>query len=332
MPARGLARPRIRAAAAAVAEFVGAREADLVFVDNATSGANAVLRSFPLAAGDEILATDLGYGAVTLAATHAARQAGAAVRVVAMPWPPDAAAIAGAIERAIGPQTRLAIVDHITAETALVMPLADIAARCRARGVAVLADGAHAPGQLELDVPALGVDWYTANLHKWAWAPRGSAFLWAAPERQAELHPPVISWGLDQGFTAEFDWVGTRDPSAWLAAPAGIGLMRELGVAAVRAWGHDLAWRGAHHLAARWGTRFEPPASMTGSMATVPLPERFGATREAAQALRDALLYEDGIEVALHGWRDRLWTRISAQIYNEIDDVERLAAAVLTRG
>jgi isopenicillin-N epimerase len=107
--------------------------------------------------------------------------------------------------------------------------------------------------------------------------------------------------------------------------------MRELGLAAVRAWDHDLAWRGAHHLAARWGTRFEPPESMTGSMATVPLPERFAATREAAQALRDALLYEDGIEVALHPWRDRLWARISAQVYNEIDDVERLATAVLAR-
>src|SRR5439155_24952894 len=102
---------------------------------------------------------------------------------------------------AITPHTRLALVDHVTSESALVFPLARLAAVCRSRGVPVLVDAAHAPGMLALDVPALGVDWYVANLHKWAHAPRSCGVLWAHPDRQPGLHPPVISWGLDKGFT-----------------------------------------------------------------------------------------------------------------------------------
>jgi isopenicillin-N epimerase len=223
------------------------------------------------------------------------------------------------------------VVDHITSETALLLPLAEIAARCRARGVPVLADGAHAPGAIALDIPVLGVDWYVANLHKWAWAPRSSGILWAPLGRQAGLHPPVISWGLDQGFTAEFDLVGTRDPSAHLAAPAAIAFLRELGFDAVRAHNHALAWSAAKLLAARWGTELPMPESMVATMATVPLPAGLGATREDAARLRDALLFEDRIEVQLHAARGRLWVRVSAQVYNEMADYERLAEAVTRR-
>ena len=123
------------------------------------------------------------------------------------------------------------MIDHITSQSALILPVAEIARQCHARGVAVLADGAHAPGAITFDIPALGVDWYVANLHKWMWTPRSSGILWAPPERHKDLHPAVISWGLDQGFTAEFDLPGPRDPSAHLAAPAAIAMMRELGVA-----------------------------------------------------------------------------------------------------
>ncbi|HQQ69999.1 MAG TPA: aminotransferase class V-fold PLP-dependent enzyme, partial [Alicycliphilus sp.] len=117
--------------------------------------------------------------------------------------------IADAFEAGVTSRTRLAIVDHISAESALVLPLAEIAARLRARGVLVLADGAHAPAGIALDVPSLGVAWYVANLHKWAFVPRSSGFLWTTPARQASGHPTVISWGLDTGYTDEFDLVGT---------------------------------------------------------------------------------------------------------------------------
>jgi isopenicillin-N epimerase len=323
---------RMRQAAGAVAEFLGARGDDLVFVDNATTGANTVLRSLELGAGDEILVTDHTYGAVANAAAFVARQHGATVRTVTLPYPVgDGAPLVDAIAGALTPRTRLALVDHVTSESALVVPLREIAARCREKGVAVLVDGAHAPGAIPVDIAALGVDYYTANLHKWAYAPRSCGILWVAPERQAGLHPLVISWGLDNGFHAEFDWVGTRDPSAALAAPEGIAFLRELGVSAVQAYNHRLAWQGARALTERWGTALGRDETVVGTMATVPLPGRFGTTRDEAQRLRDALLFEDRIEVQLHAARGGLWVRISAQVYNDMDDVERLAAAVAAR-
>lgn len=323
---------RLRAAAAAVAGFVRARGDDLVFVDNATTGANAVLRSLPLQPGDEILVTDQTYGAVVNAAAFVARERGAHLRSVEVPYPAfDPAALVEAVAGALGPRTRLAIVDHISAESALILPLAEIAARCREKGVPVLVDGAHAPGALDLDIPALGVAWYTGNLHKWCYSPRSCGLLWADPAQQALLHPPVISWGLDKGFLAEFDWVGTRDPTAWLAAPEGIATLRDLGLDAVRGYNHRLAWDGARMLAKRFGTSLEAEERHFGCMVTIPLPQRLGSTRDDATRLRDALLFEDHIEVQMHAGKGRLWVRISAQVYNEMADMDRLADAITAR-
>lgn len=323
-------RPRLRQAADVVGEFVGVRGDDLVFVDNTTTGVNAILRSCPVQAGDEILVSDFGYGGVTRAATFTALERGATIRTVEMPYPVRSAGeVVEAFAAAIGPNTKLAIVDHVTAESALVLPLAAIAERCHARGVAVLADGAHAPGAIPLDIPSLGVDWYVGNLHKWLWVPRSSAILWASPSRQQGLHSSVISWGLDRGFTAEFDMPGTRDPSPHLSAPRAIAFMRELGVDAVRHYNHALAWNGARHLAERWNTDFVTPEALIGTMATVMLPEALGSTAADAADVRDALLFGGRIEVQVHAFRSRLYARISGQVYNEPGDIERLADAVL---
>ena len=333
MGARRSEPPRMRAAAEVVGAFLGARGEDLAFVDNATTGANAVLRSLALRAGDEILLTSYGYGAVANIARFVTRACGAEVKVVDLPYRPhDPGELPEAIAAAIGPRTRLVVADHVASETALLLPLAEIAACCRARGVPVLADGAHVPGAIPLDIQSLGVDWYVANLHKWGWAPRSSGILWAPLGRQGGLHPTVISWGLDQGFTSEFDLVGTRDPSPYLAAPAAIAMMRELGFDAVREHNHALAWSAAQMLAGRWGLALGIPESMVATMVTVPLPERLGSTREDAARLRDALLYDERIEIQLHAQRGRLWVRISAQIYNQMSDYERLAEAVERRG
>jgi isopenicillin-N epimerase len=291
-----------------------------------------VLRSLDLRVDDEILVTDHGYGAVTGAAHYVARRAGATVRTVTLPYPRfDTAVALERLRESITTRTRIAILDHITSESALVLPLSEMAAVCRKKGVSVLADAAHGPGAIALDIPTLGVDWYTGNLHKWAWAPRGSGLLWTARDRQPELHPPVISWGLDRGYTQEFDWVGTRDPTPWLAAPAGLEFMNELGVRDVQRWNHDLAWEAGRWLCRHWSTELTAEEATTGPMITVPLPGRLGSTREAAARLRDSLLDEDGIEVQLHGWGGGLWVRVSAQVYNQMADIERLGEAVRRR-
>ena len=322
-------RPRMRVAADQLGAFMGARGDDLVWVDNATAGVNAVLRSLDWREGDEVLVTDHGYGAVTLAARGITRTFGAVVREVALPDPAiEPGPIVDAIVAAIGPRTRVALVDHVTSGSALVLPIAELVARCRARGAAVLVDGAHAPGALPLDLEAIGADWYTANLHKWAFAPRSCGVLWAPPARQVGLHPTVLSWKLDQGFTPEFDWVGTRDPSPWLAAPEGFRMLDDLGAGAVRAYNHALVWRGAHRIASRLGTRFDVAESMVGCMATLPLPASMGSTKEDGTRLRDALFFDHQFEVPVITFKERLWLRLSAQVYNEEADMARLADAL----
>lgn len=325
--AEGLARrPRMRVAADRVAGFVGARGDDLVFVDNITAGANAVLRSMPVEPGDEFLVTSVGYGGVTNAVRYAARTRGATVRTVDMPTLGSPSAdFVRAVTDALGERTRLLVIDHVAAMAAIVLPVAEIAAACRRRGVRVLADGAHVPGAMSLDVPSLGVDWYAANLHKWAWAPRSAGFLWVAPEHQAELHPTVISWGLDHGMTAEFDLLGTRDPTPFLTAPFALDLMEEIGFERICAYNRDLALAAGRLLAERWDVDWSTPQEQIATMVTVALPPRFGPGD--AEFVR-ASLESAGFEVPVLVVDGRPRVRVSAQIYLELDDVDRLAAAV----
>lgn len=325
--------PRMRTAAAAVAKFVGVDANDLVFVDNITTAANAVLRSFPFVPGDEIAVTNLGYGGVVNAATYAARTTGSTLRTIELPQPGAACGdYVEAIATGLGPHTRVLVVDHLTPATALVLPLAEIAAVCHERGILVMADAAHVPGNIAVDIDALGVDWYAANLHKWAWAPRSSGILWTAKQHHGYLHPAVISWGLDHGIAAEFDLIGTRDPTPHLTAPFAIELLHEFGgaggAAAIYRHNHELAWWAAQYLADRWGTRFHTPEEMIGSMVNVRLPSHLGSTSDDADRVR-AELESVAIEVPVYAGVDELTMRVCAQIYCDRTDIERLADAVL---
>ena len=324
--------PRMRTAAEAVASFVGGDPKDLAFVDNATAGYNAVLRSWPFQPDDEILITDHSYGTVGLTAEYVAGRTGARVVTLALPFPSTTPEkVIAAFEAAVTPRTRLAVVDHVTAPSALVLPVAEIASRLRARGVAVLVDGAHALGALPVDIPKLGVDFYTGNLHKWAMAPRPCAILWASPPRQKDLHPVAISWGYGKGMSAEFDMLGTRDATMWLAAPEGIAFMRDIGIDAMREYNHRTVWDAARSLTSHWGTQIPAPESMYGSMVTIPLPEKFGTTREAASRLKDVLLFEEHIETQPTFIGGRVYIRLAAQIYNDASDFEKLRVAVEKR-
>jgi isopenicillin-N epimerase len=312
-PTRFMARDMpaaLRAAAGRLAAFVGAHASDTVFVENATTGCNAVLRSLVFAPGDEILVLSHGYGAVVKAAHYVADRAGARVVTAPVPFPhPDDDSIVASVTGALTARTRLAVFDHVTS--------------------AVLADGAHAPGNLELDVSALGVDWYVGNCHKWLCAPKGCGFLWARPERQAGLHPVTISHGYGQGFLAEFDWTGTRDMSAWLALPAALDFHARLGGAALRARNRALAAEAAQLLAGRLATETGVGNAAPNAMAVVRLPLAGPVTAARALALRERLLAA-GTDAPVHALDGAAWLRISAQAYNTLEDFVRLAD-LLTR-
>src|ERR1700722_1025980 len=235
----------LRARWHAVVEKIAARfslDADSVaIVDNATDGITAILRSLSLKAGDEILVTSMTYGAIIMAAGHIGGKQGAKVTLADLSFPdPDPAQCIEAVTQALTPRTRIAIFDHITSPTALVMPLGCMIAACHRRGVPVLVDGAHAPGQIALDIPVLGADWYVGNLHKWYFVPRGCGFLWAAPERRNGLMPNVLSWDGAYPFPSNFAWTGTRDPSNWLTVPTAFDFMDRFGESAVRQHNHKL--------------------------------------------------------------------------------------------
>jgi isopenicillin-N epimerase len=319
--------PGLRAAAERVADMLGGRGQDWIFVENATTAINAVVAGLRLKAGDELLTTGHVYGAVRNTLNFHAARAGARVVEVALSMPATGEeAIVDAIRQALSPRTVFAIFDHVTSASATILPVAELARLCRERGVAVMIDGAHAPGMLALDVPALGVDWYTGNAHKWLFAPRGSGLLWTAPQHQATTHPTVISHGLGRGYVAEFDWTGTRDPAAWLSVPEGIAFHRALGSQRVRDHNRGLALAGGRLLAQAFQTELAAPPAMLGSMASVRLPAGL-----ATEGLRQSLRAQDRIEAVVHRFAGTGWVRVSAQVYNELGDYQALADAILRR-
>ena len=317
-----------RAAAARVAKFLGGAGEDWAFLENTTAGVNAVLASLTWKSGDEIIVTSQVYGAVALAIRHHAGRCGAEVVPLPIPIPfVDSDRLLAQAESLVTPRTRLAVLDHITSAGATVLPAARLASLVHAAGVAVLIDGAHAPGQLALEVPAIGADWYIGNLHKWCFAPKGCAVIWAAPGARAGLHPTVISHPYGQGFPGEFDYVGTRDPTAWLTAPAALDWLDAQGAEAVRAHNDALARDMADMLAHAWGTEIAALSEHRAAMASVRLPRGGAADWPSIRAMTRKLTAEHKVVAPVMAPDGRLWIRISAQIYNEPADYDRLAAA-----
>ncbi len=344
-PVRFLSREldaRLDAARGSLGAFVGADPDDLAFVTNATSGVNAVVRSLVFAPGDELLTTDHAYGACRNALEFAAGRAGARVVVARIPFPvasPDE--IVAAVVRHVTARTRLALLDHVTSPTALVLPIARLVAELGARGVEVVVDGAHAPAMVPLDLRALGAAYYSGNCHKWLCAPKGAGFLWVRRDRQADVHPLTISHGASatrpgrSRFRLEFDWTGTSDPTAWLSVPKSIDYLGSLlpgGWPALMARNHELALEARRVLCGAVGTPPPCPDEMVGSLASVMLPD--GPTTEIDWRRPDPLqrrLFDDWrIEVPVMSWPapPRRLVRISAQLYNSRDDYVRLAEAL----
>ncbi|MCK6504787.1 aminotransferase class V-fold PLP-dependent enzyme [Myxococcota bacterium] len=315
----------LQAERAAIAPFLGADPAGLAFVRNATTGVAAVLHSLHLRPGDELLTTDHRYQAVANALADVAAARGARVVEAAVPFPiQDPGQVLQAVSEAIGPRTRLVVVDWITSPTALVLPVAAICRLCRDRGVPILVDGAHSPGHVSVDLAALGADFYTGNLHKWLCAPKGTAVLWAAEGWRDRLHHPVPSHGWRQGMQAELDWTGTDDPTGWLCSAAAVQHHRDLGGATFRAANHALALAGRDRLSGRLDLQPPAPDEMLGCMAALPLPASPADLPRLVEAL-----HHQRIEVPLLAWGGRAWVRISAfGTYNQLEQYDRLGEAL----
>ncbi len=314
-----------KASRSVLARFVGADVEGLVFVRNATEGVNTVLASFPLSEGDEILVTNHGYGACTNAAIKWGKARGASVVAALVPFPlSQEDEVMQAVLNAITPRTKLALLDHITSPTALIFPITRLVRELKARGIAVLVDGAHAPGQVPLDVQAVGADFYTGNCHKWLCAPPGTAFLWVAPAWRESIEPLVISHGYSDISGSRprlhrlFDWTGTADFTGVLCLPellAFLSSLHEAGIEGIMKRNRALALQARQVLG--WQ---HAPESMVGSMVATPWPAGHG------EALQKQLLHSHKL-MLWTGWLSAPHTqmlRVSAYMYNNKADYEAL--------
>lgn len=329
--------PRIDAAREGVAAFVGADPSNMVFVTNATTAVNAVLRSLEFQPGDEILLTSLGYNACENVAREAARRSGATVVVAKIPFPLTGEdEVVDAVIQAVTPRTRLALLDHVTSGSALVLPIARMVRALEARGVDTLVDGAHAPGMMPLDLEALRPAYYTGNLHKWVCAPKGTALLWVRPDRQEGLQPVVISHGNNTSreghspFQDRFDWPATQDTTGWSCAVDAIRWLGDLlpgGWDEIRRENHALVVAGRRLLCERFGLTPPCPEGMLGSMATLPMPPTLSTLQPRGESdpIYTRLFDEFGIELQVMSMNGRRWFRISAHVHNTLDEYRYLA-------
>jgi isopenicillin-N epimerase len=311
-------------ARAELGAYVGADPDDLVFLPNATAGVNVAARAIGLESGDEVLSTDLEYGALDLTWEQVCRDLGARYVRTPIALPVESAAeIVDTVWSGVGPKTRVLFLSHHTSGTALTLPVEELCRRAQERGIQTIVDGAHAPGHVPVDLRALGVDYYAGNCHKWLCAPKGAGFLYVRRELQRDVHPLVIGWGYggdEPSFVSRHERQGTRDPSAYLTVPAAIAWQRTSGWDAVRERCHELARRARNELG------LEPiapdSADFFRQMVTLRLPD------DAPADLKERLYDEHRIEIPTLRHDGGMLIRASFQGYNDAEDLERLRRAL----
>ena len=333
-PVRFLTRelePLLDEARQELAAFLGADPQNLAFIPNTTTSVNAVLRSLRFEPGDELLTTTHVYNACRNALEFAAEWTGARVVMAPVPLPIESPErVVQAVLDATTPHTRLALLDHVTSPTGLIFPIAQFVRELETRGIAVLVDGAHAPGMLPLNLEALGASYYVGNCHKWLCAPKGAAFLHVRSDRRPTVRPLAISHGADSRradrarFHLEFDWTGTSDPTPYLTVPVAIRFLGSLlpgGWPAIMARNRALALEARQLLCRTHALSLTCPDAMIGTMAALILPNAAGgatSTTVARDPLEAALYERYKIEVPVTGLPAsplRL-LRISAHLYN----------------
>ena len=313
----------LAAARESAAAFLGVQADGAALVRNVTEAVGVVLQGLDIGPGDDVVVSDHGY----LTAGWSAEARGARLRTARFPVGGDPAEVVAAFAAAVTDRTRLVVLDQITSPTALVLPVAAVAAAVSP--VPVLVDAAHVPGALPgLDVEALGVAFWVGNLHKWAYTPRAAATLWVAPEHREAMRPLVTSWSHGLPYPERFDLQGTVDHSSWVAVPDGLAAWRDLGGWEQVARNADLLVRGAELVRAALGTD-TPHGGIPSApcLRLVALPEGVADTTEAAEALWQQL-YAAGFVVPPVAFAGRGYLRLAAAPYNDEDDYARLAAAL----
>lgn len=313
---------RLAAARSRIAAHLGTAPEGAALVTNATEAANISLDALRLTPDDEVLVTDHGYGTVVAAAARRAR----VVTVALDPELPDEAAVRKAVLAAVTPRTKVALLDQISSPTARLIATPELLADLAERGVATVVDGAHAPGMLA-DPLAGGPDFWFGNLHKWAYAPPGSALLAVAPAHRDRVRPPVPSWEDDRGFPRAVEFRATADYTGVLAAPDGLDLIADLGPERVRGHNSALAAYGAELLARLPGVT-PLPADDRLAMRSLRLPRGLARTWVEADALREEITERLGCRVLVWPWPDGGGIRVSGQLYNLPVEYERLAAGL----
>ena len=323
-----------------LADFIGAPPDQTAFVHNATTGVNTVLRSLDFAPGDELLTTTHIYGACKNAMEFVAKKSGAKVVYARLPFPVESPGQAvESIMSCVTDRTRFALIDHITAPTAMVLPVKELTAKLQARGVEVMIDGAHAPGMTRLNMLDIGAQYYTGNCHKWLCSPKGSAFLYVREDRLEKIRPLVISHGATDSrtdrprFQSEFCWQGTDDPTAYLCVAESIKYMEKLlpgGWDEIMRRNHELALAARNTLCGSLEIPAPCPDKMIGSMAALPLgklPDLPPSRCFGIHPLQDLLRREHNFEVIVNEWPapHHAILRVSAQLYNRESQYERLA-------
>ncbi len=324
---------QMKVAKKAVSDFLGAKDTNIAFVENATSGINAVVRSLmpEWKEGDELLTTTHVYGAMRQTLRYAADVRGAKVIEAKVPFPITSEdEIVEVVRNAITDKTRFAIIDHVTSPTGLVYPIEKIIPLFKERGIPVMIDGAHAPGMLDVNIEKYDADYYTGNCHKWMYAPKGCAILWVEEKHQSKIHAHIISHNYKAGFHPEFEWIGTRDVTPMLAMTATIGFINEFGASKIRKYNNDLVISARNMIAQEWNVKLPCPDSMVGTLSTIPIPSNITEHDPIAVKLHDRLRDEFRCELPVIFFEGKVYIRISAQIYNEMSDYTHFAKSMLT--
>lgn len=303
---------------------------NLAFIPNATHGVNIVSRSLALGPGDEILSTDHEYGACEFAWEFSCKKTGARLVHQAIPLPACSSdEVLAEFWQGVTPRTRVIFLSHVTSPTALRMPVEAICARARQAGILTLVDGAHAPGQIPLDLDALGADFYVGNCHKWMLSPKGAGFLYASPQAQSMIEPLIVSWGyhtapLDSRgsqFLDDLGWTGTHDPAAFLSVPAAIQFMQEYDWEQVRRDCHLLLQETVRRIGelVKMDPAYPLDSDLYAQMGIAPLPLQTDIC-----ALKTQIYEKYHVEVPFIDWNNGKYVRISVQGYNTSDDLDAL--------